>query len=657
MPLQATSGAASYDAFGGGVPVVPNYIEEVFSTYLYTGNGTTNVITNNIDLSGKGGMVWMKSRSNTFFHGVYDTLRGTGTSTSLYTNTTEAQGTNSTNQNLTAFNADGFTLGATSSTNAINGSGGSMCSWTFRKQPKFFDVVTYTGNGATTQEVAHSLGSVPACIIVKCTNVEDDWFVYHRSSPSSGVLKLDKTDAANTSIPQYVFGNGTVAVAPTSTVFTVSGDGGVVNNTGSTYVAYLFAHNAGGFGLTGTDNVISCGSFTTDGAGDASVNLGYEPQWVMQKRTDSATGGNWFMADNMRGMTVDGSLGLFPNLTSVEDTSLQGPVRTNATGFTASRFANATYIYIAIRRGPMKVPTSGTNVFSPNTGVSGAMPTITTGFPVDLNITTTTGSYSKWFADRLRGSATNLYAALDSTSSNAEINGTTSGVGMQSNTGIVDNWVGGTTAVYWNFRRAPSFFDEVCYTGDNSATRAVNHNLAVLPEMLILKKRNSVSSWWVMHAGLTDSFADGQTIRLNNTSAASTTSDVIGRSTSTFTVKSFFNATSDTWVAYLFSSCAGVSKVGSYTGTGTTKQIDCGFTGGARFVLIKRSDSTGDWYVWDSARGIIAGDDPYLLLNTTGSEVTNTDYIDTYSAGFEISSTAPSAINASGGTFIFLAIA
>jgi hypothetical protein len=120
---------------------------------------------------------------------------------------------------------------------------------------------------------------------------------------------------------------------------------------------------------------------------------------------------------------------------------------------------------------------------------------------------------------------------------------------------------------------------------------------------------------------------------------------------------SAMNQSGSTYVSYLFASCPGVSKVGSYTGTGTTLQIDCGFTAGSRFVLIKRTDSTGDWYVWDSARGIIAGNDPYLLLNDTAAEVTSTDYIDTYSAGFEISSTAPAAINANGGNFIFLAIA
>ena len=134
----------------------------------------------------------------------------------------------------------------------------------------------------------------------------------------------------------------------------------------------------------------------------------------------------------------------------------------------------------------------------------------------------------------------------------------------------------------------------------------------------------------------------------NNTLATSTSFQVNATST---------NANGSNFVAYLFATCAGVSKCGLYTGTGTTLQIDCGFTSGARFVMIKRADSTGDWYVWDSARGIIAGNDPYILLNSVAAEVTNTDYIDPYSPGFELSSTAPTALNASGGTYIFLAIA
>ena len=114
---------------------------------------------------------------------------------------------------------------------------------------------------------------------------------------------------------------------------------------------------------------------------------------------------------------------------------------------------------------------------------------------------------------------------------------------------------------------------------------------------------------------------------------------------------------SNTGVYYLFATCKGVSKVGSYTGTGALQTIACGFTSGARFVLIKRTDSTGDWYVWDSTRGITSGNDPYLLMNSTPAEVIATNYVDTDTAGFKVTAAAPADINAVGGTYIFLAIA
>jgi hypothetical protein len=94
------------------------------------------------------------------------------------------------------------------------------------------------------------------------------------------------------------------------------------------------------------------------------------------------------------------------------------------------------------------------------------------------------------------------------------------------------------------------------------------------------------------------------------------------------------NGSGNTYVSYLFVTCPGVSKVGSYTGNGTTQVINCDFIAGARFVMIKRTDSTGDWYVWDSARGIVAGNDPYVLMNTNTAEVTGTDYVDTAASGF-----------------------
>jgi hypothetical protein len=215
--------------------------------------------------------------------------------------------------------------------------------------------------------------------------------------------------------------------------------------------------------------------------------------------------------------------------------------------------------------------------------------------------------------------------------------------------------------------RAPSFFDEVCYTGTGVQGRSVTHNLTVPPEIVIIKGRNQSGYEWVLLS--TAAPAANSLFYFNTTDAGYSrigNPDYFGNSSSVYTAPTStiislgsdirVNNSGTNYVAYLFATCAGVSKVGSYTGTGTTLQIDCGFTGGARFVLIKRASSTGSWYVWDSARGIVSGNDPYLLLNSTAAEVTNTDYIDTYSAGFEISSTAPSEINSSGGSFIFLAI-
>jgi hypothetical protein len=120
------------------------------------------------------------------------------------------------------------------------------------------------------------------------------------------------------------------------------------------------------------------------------------------------------------------------------------------------------------------------------------------------------------------------------------------------------------------------------------------------------------------------------------------------------------NASSTTYIAYLFGDLPGISKAGTYTGTGNAINVNCGFTNGARFVLIKRTDGSGnvgDWYVWDTLRGIVSGNDPYLLLNSNATQTTNTDYVDPLSTGFTVTSSAPAALNASGGTYLFLAIA
>jgi hypothetical protein len=668
MPLIQTRGAASAQGFGEfaqSASVAANYIEDVFSTYLYNGGTTTQTITNGIDLSTKGGMVWIKSRPSTYNHSIWDSSRPNNF---LVTNSTDPQ----TNVAYVNFLTTGFTVAAQDGFGYESPYGGPYVSWTFRKQPKFFDVVTYSGNNSA-QTISHSLGSAPGCMIVKDITSATNWVVYHRSLGNAQWIKLNGTDAADPATD--IFWNLT---NPTSTNFSV---GTALSVTGRNYVAYLFAHDAGGFGLTGTDNVISCGSYTGNGSATGPVvNLGYEPQWIMIKDATNASR-NWAMFDNMRGIATGGTeQRLYANTTGAEATT-SGDIDLTATGFNITtnlgylNTSSSTYIYIAIRRGPMKVPTLGTSVFTPSTraGTGAVATTSNLSFPPDMvwskgrdNGGTNSGDF-----DRLRGAT----QQLSLNQSDSEATASTSLTGFDVMTGYAAGAdavqltinATGYNYVNWQFRRAPSFFDEVCYTGTGTSS-TVTHNLGVTPEWVICKSRTSATypNWALWSAG--DGIVNHDISGLSLNLTAGATYIDLGYS-SRFTATTFRpdtvydtggngkNQTSNTYVAYLFATCAGVSKVGYYVGTGTTKQIDCGFTAGARFVLIKRVDSTGDWYVWDSARGIIAGNDPYLLLNSTAAEVTSTDYIDTYSAGFEISSTAPAAINANNGKFIFLAIA
>jgi hypothetical protein len=313
----------------------------------------------------------------------------------------------------------------------------------------------------------------------------------------------------------------------------------------------------------------------------------------------------------------------------------------------------------------MKVPSTGTSVFAPvaYTGNGTAGRSITAGFPVDLAIglqrTPANGS-DRFFVNRLVG-ATKGLVSWDTFAEATDANSLTAFDSMTSVTVGTDttdrgfNGSGRSLSPYF-FRRSPSVFDIVCYTGTGSAT-TFSHNLQAVPELMIVKKRSATDDWAV-YAG------DNTDFLLLNTTAATADDNTYWNDTSpTSTVFSVgtnadVNTSAATYVAYLFATCPGVSKVGSYTGDGTDGRIiDCGFTSGARFVLIKSTSNTGNWWVWDTARGIVSGNDPVLRLNTTAAESTNSDDLDPSSSGFIVNYNGLFAINESGWSYIFLAIA
>ena len=117
------------------------------------------------------------------------------------------------------------------------------------------------------------------------------------------------------------------------------------------------------------------------------------------------------------------------------------------------------------------------------------------------------------------------------------------------------------------------------------------------------------------------------------------------------------NGSSDTYIAYLFATVDGVSKVGSYTMVSGGTDVDCGFSNGSRFIFIKSMSTGRDWCVLDSTRGIVAGNDPYIPLNTTDAEITSQDVIDPLSSGFRVPQSGNGTFGNVGETYIFYAIA
>ena len=639
--------------------VAPTDSSDLFSTFLYDGTGAAQTITNGVDLT-KGGLVWVKHRDDTYDHMLADTETGVQKYLSSNATAGAAQNANA----LTSFNSNGFSIGSLGDYNN-SGVPKGYVSWTFRKAPKFFDIVTWTGDGVAGRTISHNLGSVPGMIILKRTNSAASWYCYHRgvdsSAPEDFVLLLDGTNARINSSDAW---NDT---APTDTVFTV-GDNSNFNGSSDTYVAYLFAHNNGdgGFGPNSDQDIIKCGSYTGNGSSQ-EINIGFEPQWIMIKNTSNAA--DWVIFDEMRNFIVSkaGSMDstkLSPNTRIAEQAmarmgpSPAGFMFDTENGSVVNTSGN-TYIYMAIRRGPLTPPEAGTEVFAQDflrsTAANAAGVQYYSGWPVDMSLFS--GSISGGGNHDVRSRLTGVKRMF----SNNTVAETSAGTPWSdTNKGWKPDSGGSlnTDALTWMWKRAPSFFDVVAYTGTGS-NRTVSHNLTVAPEMMWVKGRDVVDHWHVYHTATT---ADNY-LRLNDT-GASTDSVTVWNDTdptsSVFTVgnNGGVNGSGSNYIAYLFSSLAGVSKVGSYSGDSSASvNVDCGFTSGARFVLIKNSTSTGDWWVIDTVRGLTSSNDALIRLNSTAAEVTSVSRIDPYSSGFTVTNSDDPEFNRTGNTYIFYAIA
>ena len=639
----AAAGAAGEDSL---------YVEDVFSIDLYSPSSTTTTVTNGIDFAGEGGMVFRKRIDTAQNWTLHDTERGDNKI--LYPNLTDAEQTS--NNVLTS---GGFT--STGLVWDTGGHSGDVVNFSFRKCPGFFDVVTYTGNGTAGRQISHNLGSVPGFIIVKELSTASNWICYHRSLGNGYAIYLNSDqpqDGPNK--PVWNLTN------PTSTHFTVASNGWNTNDTGTNYVAYVFAHNEPVFGTNEDEAIIKCDTYVGNG-GSQTINVGFEPQFLIVKR---ASGPNdWFMFDTVRGHFVEpgDSKILRPNQAYAQSNYSNAFV--DSTGFrwtmSDSEFntSGQSYIYIAIRR-PHKPAENANDVFDAFTDVGDSGTRIIEGTQdnfIDFQISKSTGSTYPWYwLDRMQGSrhlSSNTESGNGTTQSSVASFDAMTGMRTDPSDGFTNESPWGGPYTRYHFTRAAKFFTIRPYTG-NGQSRSISHDLGVVPELMIVKKRDAGDPWLIYHKDIgaskeayfsNSAFVTGNSVWYNTPNAThfyTGNHDTINRNTN--------------WmIAYLFASCPGISKVGSYTGTGNTIDIDCGFTNGARFVMIKRTDAQADWFVMSHNMGINTGNDPYLKFNTSNAQSSDgaADVIDPISSGFRVQTGYGAAINTSGGNYIYLAIA
>ena len=273
--------------------------ELYFQCKTYSGSSSDVTVTFDGTNDMQPDLVWLKSLASGD-HLIYDSVRGANKR--LQPNADDAEVDRSgNNDELKAFNSDGWTLGTFNSN--VTGDGNSCVSWNWKAGTSFtndasatsvgtidsagssnsssnFSILTYTGTGSSGS-IAHNMGSAPTTIFIKRRNSSDSWTVGHSSNGWGGFLRLDTTQA---------FGSDTSTwtnTAPTSTVFTVNTND--VNNSGTTFVAYCFADKQG-YSKFGTyvGNGNAFGPF---------VFTGFRPAFVLQKST--AVQG-WQLQDNKR---------------------------------------------------------------------------------------------------------------------------------------------------------------------------------------------------------------------------------------------------------------------------------------------------------------------------------------------------------------------
>lgn len=661
------------------IPPIPS---ENFNVVLYTGTGSAQSITG---VGFKPDLVWIKERSGSAWHSWFDTTRGVGNR--LSSNSVNAQ--NFDIQRLSSFDADGFSLGTDGD---VNGSGKTFVAWCWKvgggttssntegsitsdvqaNTKAGFSLVKFTGTGANGT-VGHGLGVAPEIIIFKNYPAISGWKMFTNQTPSPATQVMELQDTSGFQTPTNPF-NSTL---PTSSVFSL-GTYGDVNASGGTFIAYCFASVAG---------YSKVGSYTGNGSITGPlVNTGFEPAMIILKEYDGTD--NWAIVDNKRSTTNPRQNWLRPNLSNAEFNNGVDSIVFLSNGFqigggsSASGFLNENgknYLYIAFASDASAAPAlpdsfanklyTGTSATNSITGL-GFSPSLS-WFKSRSNATsnvlhdTVRGGLSRIFSNSTAAASTTADGFVSFDSDGFTLDGTGSGGDVNGS---------GRTYVSWNWKANPmpsiltdgtiqsiasanqaAGFSIVKYVGNGVQGATVAHGLGSAPDLIILKDLSSTESWLVGNSE--SGWTKAMHLDLSNADNASDLYwDDTAPTSSVFSLGatgSSYNVNGNQYIAYCWHSLTGFSKIGSYTGDGTTtKTITTGFQ--PNFVLIKVTDGADNWVILDSARG----GSKNLKPNSSAAEATepgtNVEFLST---GFKLIGSGPGLgqVNGNGNDYIYMA--
>ena len=434
------------------------------------------------------------------------------------------------------------------------------------------------------------------------------------------------------------------------------------------------------FGENEDQPIIATGKYTGTGSGGFHITLDWEPQWLLIKRATGGAGG-WNIVDSLRGIHTNGN-GIDPEAIIKADTDAAETNSGNWIGLFPLGFEHQSsdvqtnnngsdYIYIAIRRPDpwvQKTPEAGTDVFAVDNGnASTTIPVYDSGFPVDWALVKTVNTQSavNMATRQIGAQMLNIYQGGSYYSADATAKWD-SRTGWKSGNGSAGD---GTDFYSWMWKRY-SGFDMMTYQGTGQRMD-IPHNLGQKPQMMWVKATNSYSAgnnFCIYHKDIDPSGGAprGYAMNMKNTAREQDWTfwgnEYGDPDSGCFHVKTSSRTNQNgyryQWIGFASATDVDgnpISKVGGYTGTGSAGNAqNIGFL--PRLIIYKTSQSTYQWYLFDSARGLHTINQKDLELNYSSAQ-TDKNYFTTSSTGFGFTTDGSQGAgpNQSGYQYIYYA--